>query len=199
MAKQNQQPTTANRSTDKREAILEAALELFADRGFYGTAVPEIARKAVVGAGTIYRYFKSKEELVNVLYQQWKGRLVESAARDFPFDAPPRQQFRAYWHRVATFVRDHPCAFSFLELHHHAPYLDAQSAGIEERLMQLVHAFLEQTRHQQVTKPISSELIIALVHGAFVGMVKAWREGRIELDQETIDQMESCCWEAIRA
>src|ERR1035437_2808422 len=42
---------------DKREAILGAALELFAERGFHGTAVPQIADKAGVGAGTIYRYF----------------------------------------------------------------------------------------------------------------------------------------------
>ena len=45
---------------DKREAILEAALELFAERGFHGTAVPLIAAKAHVGAGTIYRHFKDK-------------------------------------------------------------------------------------------------------------------------------------------
>src|SRR5690606_27876447 len=54
--------------TDKREAILHAALELFVERGFWGTAVPEIAEKAGVGAGTIYRYFESKEALVNALY-----------------------------------------------------------------------------------------------------------------------------------
>jgi len=44
---------------DKRETILAAALELFVERGFYGTAVPEIAERAGVGAGTIYRYFES--------------------------------------------------------------------------------------------------------------------------------------------
>jgi AcrR family transcriptional regulator len=45
--------------SDKREAIMAAALDLFVERGFYGTAVPEIAEKAGVGAGTIYRYFES--------------------------------------------------------------------------------------------------------------------------------------------
>jgi AcrR family transcriptional regulator len=49
--------TAAPHVDDKREAILGAALELFAERGFHGTAVPQIADKAGVGAGTIYRYF----------------------------------------------------------------------------------------------------------------------------------------------
>ena len=46
---------------DKREAVLGAALELFVERGFHGTTVPEIAERAGVGAGTIYRHFASKE------------------------------------------------------------------------------------------------------------------------------------------
>ena len=50
---------------DKREAILAAALEAFVEKGFHGTAVPEIAARAGVGAGTIYRYFESKEAVVN--------------------------------------------------------------------------------------------------------------------------------------
>ena len=61
--------------SDKREAIMQAALELFVERGFYGTAVPEIADRAGVGAGTIYRYFESKEALVNALYREQKMRV----------------------------------------------------------------------------------------------------------------------------
>ena len=64
----------ATGKVDKREAILQAALELFVERGFYGTAVPEIADRASVGAGTIYRYFESKEALVNAIYRQEKLR-----------------------------------------------------------------------------------------------------------------------------
>src|SRR5262245_28981195 len=61
-----------SRGSDKAEAIMAAALELFIKRGFYGTAVPEIAERAGVGAGTIYRYFESKEALVNAIYRQQK-------------------------------------------------------------------------------------------------------------------------------
>src|SRR5438067_8425981 len=51
-------PSLRHIGGDKREAIMSAALELFVERGFYGTAVPEIAERAEVGAGTIYRYFE---------------------------------------------------------------------------------------------------------------------------------------------
>ena len=69
----------ASSKTDKRGAILEAALSLFVERGFHGTAVPALADRAGVGAGTIYRYFKNKEGLVNELYREWKSALIARA------------------------------------------------------------------------------------------------------------------------
>src|SRR4051812_22112226 len=59
---------------DKRARILAAALKTFADRGFHGTAVPEVAESAGVGTGTLYRYFENKEALVNEVYRDAKTR-----------------------------------------------------------------------------------------------------------------------------
>ena len=72
---------------DKREAILDAALDLFAQRGFHGTAVPAVAERARVGAGTIYRYFASKEALVNAVYQRHKSAVADSIIGNFPFES----------------------------------------------------------------------------------------------------------------
>src|SRR5689334_8001086 len=105
---------------DKREAILEAALQLYVERGFFGTAVPEIADKAGVGAGTIYRYFESKEALVNAIYRQEKLHFANVVLDGFPATATTREQFRSLWMRMAKFATEHTNAFIFLELHHHA-------------------------------------------------------------------------------
>jgi len=58
---------------DKREAILETALVLFTERGFYGTPTAMISREAGVATGTLFFYFKTKEELIDALYRQIKG------------------------------------------------------------------------------------------------------------------------------
>src|SRR5438105_1854269 len=60
---------------DKRRRILDAALRVFAERGFHGTSVPEVAEAAAVGTGTVYRYFENKEALVNQVYRDAKQRL----------------------------------------------------------------------------------------------------------------------------
>jgi AcrR family transcriptional regulator len=183
---------------DKEEAILQAALELFAERGFHGTAVPLVAERAGVGAGTIYRYFESKEVLVNALYRRWKGALAEALLGDFPLDKPVREQFRVVWRRLTDFAREHPLALQFLELHHHTPYLDPESRELTVALLAPIAGFLDEMRRQLLVKEVPSEALMALVWGAFVGLVKASREGYLELTDALLEQAETCCWEAIR-
>ena len=184
--------------SDKREAILEAALELFGELGFHGTAVPQVAERAKVGAGTIYRYFPSKEALVNEVYRLWKGKLGEALLADYPALAPVREQFHHFWTRATGFALAHPRAVLFLELHHHAPYLDARSREVEEALLKPATAALEQAAEAQIVKSLAPGLLMSVVWGAFVGVMKAGWEGRLALTPETLAQAEMCCWEAIR-
>src|SRR5579884_936423 len=120
--------------SDKADAILAAALELFVERGFHGTSVPSVAERAGVAAGTIYHYFDSKEALVNALYKRWKQEIAARIVPDFPFDRPVREQLRAIWERMADFALKHPKELAFLELHHHGSYLDEESHRIEKHL-----------------------------------------------------------------
>src|SRR5690349_7018972 len=126
---------------EKRAAILEAALELFAEYGFHGTAVPQVAEKARVGAGTVYRYFASKEALVNELYQEWKMRLGLALVEDFPVEKPIRAQFHEIWARLQRFATRHPKALDFLELHHHGSYLDEESLAVEKSMLRPLYVF----------------------------------------------------------
>lgn len=191
--------TQQDERSDKRDRILRAALECFAERGFHGTPVPDIAARAGVGAGTIYRYFESKEALVNAVYRSWKQALLDRVLEGFPASAPPRAQWRAIFRAIVAFGREDPQAFEFLESHHHAPYLDAESRGIEERVMQMAQAFLDASRASQVTRDCPSMILVALVWGGVVRFVRAGHEGLLELDEPTVDRFESLCWEALRA
>ncbi len=184
---------------DKSEAILRAALELFNERGFHGTPVPLIAEKAGVGAGTIYRSFASKEVLVNALYQRWKKAMLATMMQDFPFEAPPREQFRVVWERMADFALKHPNEVAFLELHHHRPYLDDESRSIESGVMELGVQLVRRAQEQRVVKSLDATVLIELANGAFLGLFRAMVEGRVEMKRAIFMHAEQCCWEAIRA
>ncbi len=190
--------TTNHEKSDKREAILDAALALFAERGFYGTAVPLVAEKAKVGAGTIYRYFPSKEALVNALYQRHKQELGAAMLAGFPVDAPFRQQFHHFWSAVCGYAAANPIALQFLELHHHASYIDETSRAIEMQLLGTAKSLVDDAISTQILKPVPSELLMAIVWGSFRALIQGGCEGLITLDSEMISQAEACVWEAIR-
>ena len=181
----------------RREEILEAALSLFADRGFHGTAIPDIAAAAGVAAGTIYRHFPSKEALVNVLYRRCKQELVDEVLTDLPRGAE-REQFHGLWWRLVGYARRRPVAFAFLELHHHGDYLDADSRALEVRALTPVATFLADARRNGSIRAVPPQALMAAVWGAFVGLVKAARHGYLTLTDELCSQLEATCWDAVR-
>jgi AcrR family transcriptional regulator len=185
--------------TDKREAIMQAALELFVERGFFGTAVPEIADKAGVGAGTIYRYFESKEALVNALYRQEKQRFAERVIHDFPTTTIARELFRTMWMRMAKFAVENAKPFIFLELHHHAPYLDNESRALEARMLEMFTNVVTAAQARGELKNGPPRLLMGIVMGAFVGVIRSCVEMDTSLDSADWKLAEQCVWEAIRA
>ena len=64
-------------ASDKRERILRAAIRVFARKGFYATRVSEIAKAAGVADGTIYLYFKNKDDVLISIFEDRIGKLIE--------------------------------------------------------------------------------------------------------------------------
>lgn len=191
--------SAASDPSDKRDRILDAALALFAERGFHGTPVPLVAERAQVGAGTIYRYFASKEALVNALYQRWKMAFIDCVSADFPFDKTTRAQWSHVFRRAVDFAQKNPQAFDFLELHHHAPYLDDESRALENRVLTLAQSILGASRILKATRDEDPTLLMSLVWGGLIQMIRFTRQGMLELTPELLDRFELLTWEALRA
>jgi TetR/AcrR family fatty acid metabolism transcriptional regulator len=95
---------------DKRERILDAAERIFARHGFFHARVSEIAKEAGVADGTIYLYFKSKDDLLITLFESRMERvtadLAEAVGRVPASDPPGR--LRIFIHTHAALVVAHP-------------------------------------------------------------------------------------------
>jgi TetR/AcrR family transcriptional regulator, multidrug resistance operon repressor len=85
-----------------RQRLIRAALELFTTKGYHVTTTAQIAKKAGVAEGTIYKHFSSKQHLVNELYraaQRWALRIVQETARD-PEPGTARARLSAVAHAL---------------------------------------------------------------------------------------------------
>ena len=188
---------------DRAARIVDAALALFADKGFDATAIPEIAAAAGVGTGTIYRYFETKDALGNAVWQQAKRALMEAVAPVFlapPEGAPAaacRTRFMALWTAVLAFAEAAPAAFRFLEFHHEPRFLDRQSLRLAEQSMAPLHAYIAEGQARGYLAPLDPEVMTALVWGALTGLVRHAALMNRPLDPAMVRDSGATLWRAV--
>jgi len=187
-----------NKESRKREQIIQAALRVFAEHGLHGTPVPPIAAEAGVGVGTLYRYFDSKEALINAVFRDSKRRLQERLLSDLDLMHPSRSLFNSLWARLTAFAREEPDAFRFLEMQDHHSYLDPESRHQEQALLiPLGIMVVIGQRTGLLSNTMKPDLAIALFWGAFVGIFKAERLAYLTLDNDDLERARDACWFAI--
>jgi AcrR family transcriptional regulator len=178
--------------------VLDAALATFTERTYGGTSMAQVAERAGVAVGSIYRHFPSKEALGNAVYLHWKGRVVDEVEREVDPDAPTREAFGALWRVLTRFATTYPDAFAFLEHQQHEEYLDDDSRAVSTRMMAFAADILIRGQQAGVVRPTDPAVLLALAYGAFVGVDKALRTGQAP-PAEAFTEAETVVWDMLRA
>jgi AcrR family transcriptional regulator len=95
------------RSGDKRKAILDAALQVCAERGIGGAPTSAISRMAGVAEGSLFTYFATKEELFSELYLELRMEFSRHLS-DFPHDQDTRTRLHYIWEKYLDLGAAHP-------------------------------------------------------------------------------------------
>src|SRR6266436_1899085 len=86
--------TSRNGTLGKRESILRAATRVFARNGYFNSKVADIAREADVADGTVYLYFKSKEEILHSIFDQNMAEAILSGRKLIEKISDPSEKLR---------------------------------------------------------------------------------------------------------
>lgn len=177
--------------------IMKASVSLFTERGFDATTIPMIAERAHVGTGTIYRYFDSKETLVNVLFQESIQRFTDKLKRDFS-ELPVREGFHHVFCCLIQFTKESDYALFFLETKKDAHYLNDTSRKMIENLTHMLDGYFNKGKAEGVIRSLPSNVLIAIVLGAFLKIYQLVQTGDIQMDMDLMPELEQCCWDAIK-
>jgi TetR/AcrR family transcriptional regulator, fatty acid metabolism regulator protein len=142
---------------DKRDAILRAATQVFARRGFFNAQVADVAKAAGVAAGTVYLYFRSKDDLLVSLFERtMKDAIAEGrAALVGAVDARERLSRIARLH-LARLGRDRDLAVVFqVELRQTTKFMERFSSRAPKRILAAVVA-LTSRRNRPSAWPAST-------------------------------------------
>jgi TetR/AcrR family transcriptional regulator, fatty acid metabolism regulator protein len=169
--------TSRNGAAGKRESILRAATRVFARNGYFNSKVADIAREAEVADGTVYLYFKSKEEILHSIFDQnmaeaiAAGRVLIAKLRD-----PGEKLRRIAMLHLERLGADRDLAVVFqVELRGSTKFMqEFSAAGFAEYLGLLRQTFEEGQRSGLFRKDLSAKLVSKILFGALDEMATNW-------------------------
>ncbi|MRX70769.1 TetR family transcriptional regulator [Bacillus lacus] len=184
---------------DKRKQILTAALTLFSERGYNATTIPVISEYAEVGIGTIYRYFKNKEALLNDLFQESIQNFQEAvgAEQSVCDEKTVYEEFQELFQGLLFFSRRNITAIYFIDAHKNSPLLTQVSRDAYQELLAIFEVFLKKGQKQGLIKKLPIYGQIVLLYGAFTSFYSYIQQGKLEETDELLNGLRQSCWDAI--
>ena len=162
---------------DKREAILRAAITVFAHNGYFNSKVADIAREAGVADGTVYLYFKSKEEILHSIFDRSVDEALASAREEIALITDPRDKLRriALLH-LERLGADRDLAVVFqVELRGSTKFMEEFSAaGFAEYLAIIRTTFEEGQQAGVFRSDLNANVVAKIVFGALDEMATNW-------------------------
>jgi AcrR family transcriptional regulator len=98
----------------RRKNIVDAAREVFSEKGYAGTTIDSVAEKSEFAKATLYKFFKTKEELYFSVLEDMFGEINEIADKAMSEDGPVRDKFAMFVDRLITHFADHADFFRLL-------------------------------------------------------------------------------------
>jgi TetR/AcrR family fatty acid metabolism transcriptional regulator len=172
-------PALAERAdkADKREAILRAAIATFAARGFFNAQVADVARGAGVAAGTVYLYFRGKDDLLISIFERTMKDAIAAGRRTVAARATPLERLRgiAALH-LERLGRDRELAVVFqVELRQSTKFMERFSATyLREYLGIIRDVIAEGQAAGAFRKEINPTLAAKMLFGALDEMATNW-------------------------
>jgi AcrR family transcriptional regulator len=186
---------------EKREAILQATLELVAEHGFHNAPCSMIADRAGVAAGTIYRYFDNKDVLINALYLELEAKINTALLEGYSSEKPVRERFTHLAIGLLKFFISSPMEFRYVEQFHNSPY---GAAFRRDRILGQAEdcgIYCELFRYgvaQQVIKDLPLAVLFDLAFGPIVSVARNHILGFIHLDNDLIELIAEACWDSLK-
>jgi len=186
---------------DKRNEIIIAALELISEQGFHKAPMSMIARKAGVGAGTIYIYFENKDALINEIYIELEKKITAAIQEGYSVSQPIKERFMHLWIGLLWYIIEHPLDFRYMEQYHNSPY----GASLRrDRVLgktgdsSIFKDLFEEGISSRTVKELPIVMIFALAFGPMAFLARDHSLGLIKLEDAHIMQAATACWEAIK-
>jgi len=179
----------AAQTTDRRRELLDAAVRVFAEKGFHASRVGDIAEEAGVAHGLLYHYFRSKEEVLETIFREVWELLAADTERIERADVPLREQLRRFariylgsWlmtpDLVAVLVREVA----------RSPDLGSRVGDVRGVFVSLQRMIAAAQERGEVRADCNPRLAAWAVYGALEEILTGWVLGQLPAEEADIER-----------
>ena len=183
-------------TAEKRQRILDAAVAEIARHGYYQTTVAMIARRAGVADGTIYLYFKNKDELLFSIFDRAMSRFIRRGQAELPDEGDAEQKLRRIIQLHLSLVgADQDLAIiTQVELRHSLHFMNQLSRSQVGEYLGIIADVVEQGQQEGIFKADTDPLFAAkAIFGILDEMATDWvlsrRNVRLETKAEAVAEL----------
>lgn len=192
--------TQGDQKRQTRKAILAAAIKLFSEKGFEETRIEELARAAGVGKGTIYGYFRTKQDIFLAFCEEEIAYVFTRLEKEGDPEAPLLNQI--------VFLSI--CQFDFVTLNRELGRLFCRemaypreknleaSSEINARYLSKVMAIITRAQQRGELKPGSDPLLtLADFHSFYLMVLSGWYSGHMDTREKVEALLRALCWQSL--
>lgn len=182
------------------ERIIDAALQLFTQRGYFNTSVPDMARTAQVSVGSIYHHFKDKEDVARALYQGLVERLQQTLADIAHTHATAHDRCRAVMAMLFEVTESNRDAMDFMLYAKHREFLPDERPVCSSRPFETMRAFVQEGMDNGEIRRMDVMVATSCLFGGAIRLITARLDGVLaEPLPDRLDAVWECAWRGVAA
>ena len=182
----------------KIEQIFSATLKLVEEIGVAGITMRQTARKAKIATGTLYIYFKDKNELMNAVFKDCHRSSVNIYFKGYDVDEPFATGIKKILkniirHRIENFEKA-----VFLEQCYHSPFIRKSTREMSHRLIQPLYKLLERGKREKKIKKLDTFLLLTFMIGSITEIVRYARYNGKLFTEKRVEEIFELCWQGMK-
>ena len=186
--------------TDKKQCIIESALELIHVQGFHGAPVSLVAKNASVAAGTIYTYFENKDDLIVGIYDYVAEKITlyvserDDASMDF------ENRFFNYWKNLSEFYEQHPAIHGFYDQFLNSPFNSEEIQNKSNIWHEWAYKFFQSGMDEGAIRMTNPVILSILVNTNINSTVKIKKNFKTKLARANVnlEEISHLIWTGIK-
>ncbi len=181
------------KKSDKRDAILDAMLDMVVKRGLHDAPMAVLAKKSGASPGVIYHYFPSKEELIHAVYERVASIKHEAFFKGYADKMGAREALLHIWLNAYAFYRTHAKEARFLDQYLNSPYCKGAAQEEKDPTMKRIVKWLRPKKHGGVMRDLPPEAIDSLTLGLAASLARADKD----FSRSTLREIAETVWAAV--